>query len=213
MDALRERPRRTQRRPSGSWSAFARAARCGPGVGLSPRSSTRRTAGAAIRHPETHLDLVRPGHRALRARARCPAWASRPRAAPGARLALSQVTLVKRLAGRGSGSPTGTATRSNAMPVATVPVGYADGYPRVAVVPCGGPDPRAAVPGGGERDDGPADRGLRRRTGRAGRRGRPARRPGRRAVTPGSSPRTLGHDRATRSSRGSARACRGSYVG
>ncbi len=99
-------------------------------AGLTPRLLHAANSGALLRHPETHLDLVRPGialygippaadvgeHRGLR-----PAlsWTS-------------EVTMTKRLtAGERVSYGHRYGLEQDAW-VATVPVGYADGYPRSA---------------------------------------------------------------------------------
>ena len=92
--------------------------------------------------------------------------------------------------------------------VATVPVGYADGYPRAASsradVLIRGRRCRVA----GQRHDGPADRRLRRPAGRRRRRGRPPRPPRRRGDRRVGARRRAPTRSPTRSSRGSASASR-----
>jgi alanine racemase len=94
--------------------------------GHEPRLLHAANTGATIRHPESHLDLVRTG---IGIYGLQPA----PGVGAGLRPALrwrSSVTLVKRLAAGervsyGHGSELGEEAW-----IATVPVGYADGYPR-----------------------------------------------------------------------------------
>jgi alanine racemase len=96
----------------------------GPSPGILHAANT----GATIRHPESHLDLVRPG---------IGLYGIEPAPGVGADLGLrpalrwrSEVAAVKRL-------PAGEATSyghryrlDRGAWIATVPVGYADGYPR-----------------------------------------------------------------------------------
>jgi alanine racemase len=98
--------------------------------GLDPRLTHAANSAATIGHPQTHLDLVRTGI-ALYGVAPAPGVG----AGLGLRPALSwrsEVSHVKRLA---AGERVSYNLRY-AMPadgwVATVPVGYADGYPRPA---------------------------------------------------------------------------------
>jgi alanine racemase len=97
-------------------------------MGIEPRLLHAANSGATILHPESHLDLVRPG---------IALYGIEPAPAVGADLGLrpalrwrSQVSAVKRL-------PAGEATSyghryrlERDSWIATVPVGYADGYPR-----------------------------------------------------------------------------------
>jgi alanine racemase len=97
-------------------------------AGVSPRLLHAANSGATIRHPESHLDLVRPG---------IALYGIEPAPGVGADLGLrpaltwrSRVSAVKRLA---SGEPMSYGHRYRLERdawVATVPVGYADGYPR-----------------------------------------------------------------------------------
>jgi alanine racemase len=97
-------------------------------AGPSPRIIHAANTGATIRHPDSHLDLVRPG---------IGLYGIEPAPGVGAHLGLrpalrwrSQVAAAKRL-------PAGEATSyghryrlERDAWIATVPVGYADGYPR-----------------------------------------------------------------------------------
>jgi alanine racemase len=97
-------------------------------AGVSPRLLHAANSGATILYPETHLDLVRPG---------IALYGIEPAPGVGARLGLraaltwrSQVSAVKRLAA-GEALSYGHRYRLEGDAwVATVPVGYADGYPR-----------------------------------------------------------------------------------
>lgn len=98
------------------------------GAGPAPRLLHAANTGATIRHPETHLDLVRPG---------IGLYGVEPAPGVGGNLGLrpalrwrSEVAAVKRL-------PAGEAVSyghhyrlERSAWLATVPVGYADGYPR-----------------------------------------------------------------------------------
>ena len=97
-------------------------------AGLTPHLRHAANSGAAIAYPETHFDLVRIG---------IAAYGLEP--APGAaatvglRPALSwrsAVTMVRRLPARERLSYGHTYELVRESTVATVPVGYADGYPR-----------------------------------------------------------------------------------
>ena len=96
--------------------------------GTSPRLLHTANTGATIRHPESHLDLVRPG---------IGLYGIEPAPGVGADLGLrpalswrSEVSLAK-LLGPGEGISYGHRFRTERQTwVATVPVGYADGYPR-----------------------------------------------------------------------------------
>jgi alanine racemase len=97
-------------------------------AGPTPRVLHAANTGATIRHPESHLDLVRPG---------IGLYGIEPAPGVGADLGLrpalawrSEVSFAKRL-------PPGEATSyghryrlEGPSWIATVPVGYADGYPR-----------------------------------------------------------------------------------
>jgi alanine racemase len=94
--------------------------------GMDPGLLHAANSAATIRHPESHLDLVRPG-------AALYGLAAGPGLAEGLRPAMSlhsQVTLVKRLpAGERLSYGHRYELQRDAW-VATVPVGYEDGYPR-----------------------------------------------------------------------------------
>jgi alanine racemase len=97
-------------------------------AGVTPRVLHAANSGATILHPETHLDLVRPG---------IALYGIEPAPGVGTHLGLrpaltwrSRVSTVKRLA---AGEATSYGHRHRLERdawVATVPVGYADGYPR-----------------------------------------------------------------------------------
>jgi alanine racemase len=97
-------------------------------AGAAPRFLHAANTAATIRHPETHLDLVRPG---------IGLYGIEPAPGVGADLGLrpalrwrSEVGSVKQLA---AGEATSYGHRYRLARdawVATVPVGYADGYPR-----------------------------------------------------------------------------------
>jgi alanine racemase len=95
--------------------------------GLAPRCLHAANSAATILYPESHLDVVRPG-------AAIYGIASGPGLEEGLRPAMtvrSAVTLVKRLpAGERVSYGLRYALERDAW-VATVPVGYEDGYPRV----------------------------------------------------------------------------------
>jgi alanine racemase len=97
-------------------------------AGVSPRVLHAANSAATILHPEAHLDLVRPG---------IALYGIEPAPGVGADLGLrpaltwlSRVSAVKRLAA-GEATSYGYRYRLERDSwVATVPVGYADGYPR-----------------------------------------------------------------------------------
>jgi len=96
--------------------------------GVSPRLLHAANSGATILHPESHLDLVRPG---------IALYGIEPGPGVGAHLGLrpaltwrSQVSAVKRLAAGVATSYGHRYRLERDSWVATVPVGYADGYPR-----------------------------------------------------------------------------------
>lgn len=97
-------------------------------AGPSPRILHAANTGATIRHPESHLDLVRPG---------IGLYGIEPAPGVGADLGLrpalrwrSEVASVKRLpAGEAISYGHRYRLEREAL-IATVPVGYADGYPR-----------------------------------------------------------------------------------
>jgi alanine racemase len=98
--------------------------------GHHPRYLHAANSGATILHPDSHLDIVRPG---------IAIYGLEPRPGVGSWLGLrpalawrSRVTMVKRLK-RGEEISYGHQYRlERASTIATVPVGYADGYPRAA---------------------------------------------------------------------------------
>jgi alanine racemase len=97
-------------------------------AGHEPRLLHAANTGATIRHPESHLDLVRPG---------IGLYGIEPAPGVGTHLGLrpalrwrSEVSTVKRLAA-GEATSYGHRYRLEREAwIATVPVGYADGYPR-----------------------------------------------------------------------------------
>jgi len=97
-------------------------------AGVSPRLLHAANSGATILHPDSHLDLVRPG---------IALYGIEPAPGVGAHLGLlpaltwrSQVSAVKRLeAGEATSYGHRYRLERDAW-VAVVPVGYADGYPR-----------------------------------------------------------------------------------
>ncbi|MGZ8600443.1 MAG: alanine racemase [Actinomycetota bacterium] len=95
--------------------------------GLEPGLLHAANSAATLRYPETHLDLVRPG-------AALYGLAAGPGLAEGLRPAMtlrSEVTLVKRLAAGERLSYGHRYELERDAWVATVPVGYEDGYPRL----------------------------------------------------------------------------------
>jgi alanine racemase len=107
---------------------FLEAADAVRAAGTSLRLLHAANTGATLRHPESHLDLVRPG---------IGLYGIEPAPGVGADLGLrpaltwrSEVSLTKRLP-PGEGISYGHRFRTERQTwVATVPVGYADGYPR-----------------------------------------------------------------------------------
>ena len=97
-------------------------------AGVKPRLLHAANSGATILYPESHLDLVRPG---------IALYGIEPSPGVGAHLGLrpaltwrSQVSAVKRLAAGEAISYGHRYRLERDACVATVPVGYADGYPR-----------------------------------------------------------------------------------
>ncbi len=97
-------------------------------AGVSPRVLHAANSGATILHPTSHLDLVRPG---------IALYGIEPAPGVGAHLGLraalswrSRVSAVKRLAAGEAVSYGHRYRLERDAWVATVPVGYADGYPR-----------------------------------------------------------------------------------
>jgi alanine racemase len=97
-------------------------------AGVSPRLLHAANSGATILHPESHLDLVRPG---------IALYGIEPAPGVGADIGLrpaltwrSRVSAVKRLAAGEAISYGHRYRLEHDAWVATVPVGYADGYPR-----------------------------------------------------------------------------------
>jgi alanine racemase len=97
-------------------------------AGIRPRVVHAANSGATIRLPETHLDLVRPG---------IAVYGVDPGAGIGPALGLrpaltwrSAVSMVKRLPAGERLSYGGRYELPHDATIATVPVGYGDGYPR-----------------------------------------------------------------------------------
>jgi alanine racemase len=107
---------------------FLEAADAVRAAGVSPRVLHAANSGATILHPESHLDLVRPG---------IALYGIEPAPGVGAHLGLrpalswrSRVSAVKRLEAGEAISYGHRYRLERGAWVATVPVGYADGYPR-----------------------------------------------------------------------------------
>jgi alanine racemase len=107
---------------------FLEAAEAVRSAGVSPRVLHAANSGATILHPESHLDLVRPG---------IALYGIEPGPGVGTHLGLraalawrSQVSAAKRLPAGESISYGHRYRLERDAWVATVPVGYADGYPR-----------------------------------------------------------------------------------
>ena len=107
---------------------FLKAADAVRAAGVAPRLLHAANSGATILHPDAHLDLVRPG---------IALYGIEPGPGVGAHLGLrpaltwrSQVSAVKRLAAGEAISYGHRYRLERDAWVATVPVGYADGYPR-----------------------------------------------------------------------------------
>ncbi len=107
---------------------FLEAADAVRAAGVAPRLLHAANSGATILHPDAHLDLVRPG---------IALYGIEPAPGVGAHLGLrpaltwrSQVSAVKRLAAGEAISYGHRYRLERDAWVATVPVGYADGYPR-----------------------------------------------------------------------------------
>jgi alanine racemase len=107
---------------------FLEAAEAVRSAGVSPRLLHAANSGATILHPESHLDLVRPG---------IALYGIEPGPGVGTHLGLrpaltwrSQVSAAKRLPAGESISYGHRYRLERDAWVATVPVGYADGYPR-----------------------------------------------------------------------------------
>jgi alanine racemase len=99
-------------------------------TGVEPRLLHAANSGAVLRHPDAHLDLVRPG---------IAIYGIRPAPGVGADRDLepalrwrSAVTAVRRLAAGDRVSYGHRYTLERDAWIATVPVGYADGFPRAA---------------------------------------------------------------------------------
>jgi alanine racemase len=109
-------------------SRFLQAADGVRAAGVSPRIQHAANTGATILHPESHLDLVRPG---------IGLYGIEPAPGVGAHLGLrpaltwrSRVSAVKRLEAGEAVSYGHRYRLERDAWLATVPVGYADGYPR-----------------------------------------------------------------------------------
>jgi alanine racemase len=109
---------------------FGEALEALAGAGIRPRYRHAANSAAVLGIPQSHLDLVRVGI-ALYGIVPGPALEGRADLRPAMSLR-SRVTLVKRVAG-GEGVSYGLRYRlDRESTVATVPVGYADGYHRAA---------------------------------------------------------------------------------
>jgi alanine racemase len=112
----------------GQLARFLGAADAVRSAGVSPRVLHAANSGATILHPESHLDIVRPG---------IALYGIEPAPGVGSHLGLrpalawrSRVSAVKRLdAGEALSYGHRYRLERDAW-IATVPVGYADGYPR-----------------------------------------------------------------------------------
>ena len=203
------RVRTTPRRPGHSLPGSTPRSTAAAAAGFVPTLRHAANSGGVLRHPEAVYDLVRPGI-ALFGIAPGPGVEADLRPALTWR---SSVAFARRLA-KGERLSYGHRYElaRDAM-VATVPVGYADGYPRAlsskADVLIRGR--RCRVAGNVTMDQLLVDCGdldvARRR--RGGAPGQPGRRGGDRLGTGAASPRRS----RTRSSRGSASACRASTPG
>jgi alanine racemase len=107
---------------------FLEAADAVRAAGVTPRILHAANTGATILHPETHLDLVRPG---------IGLYGIEPAPGVGAHLGLrpaltwrSRVSAVRRLEAGEAVSYGHRYRLEREAWIATVPVGYADGYPR-----------------------------------------------------------------------------------
>lgn len=94
------------------------------GVGVRPRVAHAANSAALLRHEETHLDIVRPGIAVL---GLTPGVTGPIRPALSWR---SEVTFSRKLSAGESLSYGHTYTLESDSTVATVPVGYADGFSR-----------------------------------------------------------------------------------
>jgi alanine racemase len=107
---------------------FLEAAEAISAAGVTPRLRHAANSGATILHPDSHLDLVRPG---------IALYGIEPGPGVGTHLGLrpaltwrSRVSAVKRLVAGEAISYGHRYRLERDAWVATVPVGYADGYPR-----------------------------------------------------------------------------------
>jgi alanine racemase len=112
----------------GQLAKFLETAEAVRSAGVSPRVLHAANSGATILHPASHLDLVRPG---------IALYGIEPAPGIGADFGLrpalswrSRVSAVKRLAASEAVSYGHRYRLERDAWVATVPVGYADGYPR-----------------------------------------------------------------------------------
>ena len=201
VDPSRERRRTTPSRRRISSTRSRRAV--DGGAGGRPR------AAAAPRREQRRFDPA-PGSPARPGAHRASAiYGIEPAPGVGAELGLrpaltwrSTVTMAKRLTA-GERVSLRASLRARARRVGRHGAGgLRRRLPSRAVVPRRRPDRRPTVPGGGERDDGPADGRLRRHAPSGGRRRRAARRPGRRGRhrerARGRSPGTIAYEIVTR---------------
>ena len=164
---------RTSRRRGGRRATRRAARRCSRtvvedaagGRPSRPRSCTRPTAARRSCAPQPTSTWCAPASRCYGI---APGAGRRRR--PGLRPALSWRTAVSHgeaAAGRRAPLLRAALPARARRDVATVPVGYADGYPRALSSARRRPDRRPPCRVAGTRDDGPAHRGLRRPAGRA----------------------------------------------
>ena len=164
---LRRRARPPDDRPPGR-GVPPRRSRSPSAAGLRPEVRHLANSAATLTAPDAHFDLVRPGHRRLRA---VPGARGRParrlRAAAGDD-ARGRLVLVKRVPA-GSGVSYGhTYTTERETTLGLVPLGYADGIPRAGGNVGPGAGRRSAPHGRRPGLHGPVRPRPRRRRGQAG---------------------------------------------
>ena len=99
-------------------------------AGIFPRFFHCANSAAALDFPESHLDAIRPGI-SLYGLMPSPDVVARPDLRPAMHLR-SRITFLKEVSASTPLSYGGTFVTSRPSRIATVPVGYADGYPRQA---------------------------------------------------------------------------------
>jgi alanine racemase len=115
---------------AGQLAAFLASADAMRAGGVTPRFLHAANSGGVLRHPEAHLDLVRPGIALYGI-----APAARLEVDRELRPALSWISAVSATRHLAAGERVSYGHRYEMIHdgwVATVPVGYADGYPRLA---------------------------------------------------------------------------------